>query len=150
VKNLDNILAPLDQRVPLPRAELSQLRENLLDQSAKAPDPQKPAYRSAIAVCDAIGSAMDEREKAIASLRSSDAVRGTADLGAHRIDNPTKREMRRERREELKRKDEAADKDSFLVTQVKTSWIQRTHLLRQNITQLSSREREAETAAEKN
>src|SRR4051812_23937415 len=61
---LDHILAPIDENVLLPRTELGQLRAEFLDRMMKAPDPEKPQYQAAVAVCDALTSAMDERDKA--------------------------------------------------------------------------------------
>jgi hypothetical protein len=142
--HLDQILAPLDQRVGLPRSEVMQLRESFTDRFAKAPVNEKPAYEAAISVCNALNQTMDEREKNVASLEGSASVHGPSDLGAHRKDDPTRRELARERHEERNRKQEAAQNDNFLTTQLKTGWTQRTVQLRQHINQLYAREREAE------
>src|SRR5438067_8114335 len=89
--HLDRILSPIGQPkpVPLPRARITQLREHFIDQGSKAPEPKKPMYEAAIAVCDAVSAAMDEREKAIASLQGSAAVHAPFDLGAHRTYIPS-------------------------------------------------------------
>jgi hypothetical protein len=115
-------------------------------------------YKAAVAVCDAISSAMDEREKAIASLQGSAAVHGPTDLGAHRKDIPSRggigtamladATLRREAHEEQNRKQEAAQTDNFFNTQLQTNWTQRTLQLRQSINQLYAREREAEGQAQ--
>src|SRR6266566_8603284 len=65
--HLDRILSPIGQPrpVPLPRARVTELREQFADQFSKAPDTDKPMYQAAVAVCDAVSSAMDERQKAI-------------------------------------------------------------------------------------
>ena len=70
--HLDRILSPIGQPkpVPLPRARVTQLREQFADQISKAPDTDKPMYQAAVAVCDAVSAAMDERQKAIASCRA--------------------------------------------------------------------------------
>ena len=146
--HLDKILAPLDRQVPLPRNDVAQLRESFLDRASRATAEEKLAYQAAIAVCKALSEAMDEREKAISSFESSSAVHGSFDLGAHRKDRPTKREFRRERHEEENRKEEAAQKDRFLNTQLTASWLQRTIQIRQNIDRLYSRERELERKAQ--
>jgi hypothetical protein len=78
----------------------------------------------------------------------SAAVHGSSDLGAHRIDHPTWRDLDREQQEEQNRKQEAHQNDSFFTTQLKTQWTQRTPQLRQQIDRLYAREREAEQAAE--
>lgn len=146
--HLDKILAPLDQQVALPRTEVAQLRESFTDRRSKALENEKPAYQAAIAVCNALSQAMDEREKAIASFQSSSAVHGSFDLGAHRKDKPSRKELRREHHEEENRKEEAAQKDKFLNAQLKSSWQQRTIQLRQNIDRLYARERELERQAQ--
>jgi hypothetical protein len=115
-------------------------------------------YQAAVAVCDAVSSAMDERQKAIASLEGSRGVHGPSDLGARRKDIPTRGslgdaqlaglELQREAHEEQNRKQETRQNDSFFNAQLKTNWTQRTLQLRQNIDALYAREREAERAAE--
>ena len=158
--HLDRILSPIGQPkpVPLPRARVTQLREQFADQWSKAPDVDKPMYQAAVAVCDAVSAAMDERQKAIASLQGSAAVHGPSDLGAHRKDIPTRGtradaqlaglELQREGHEEQNRKQEAAQNDNFFNTQLKTNWSQRAAQLRQNINALYSRERDAERSGQ--
>jgi hypothetical protein len=156
--HLDAILGPIDQRPPLPRTRVSQLQAAFTDEGAKAPEPEKAQYQTAIAVCIALNTAMDEREKAIASLQGSEAVHGPSDLGARRKDIPTKggigtamladAELRREAHEERNRKQEARQNDNFLDTQLKTNWTQRTIQIRQNIQLLMERQREAERSAQ--
>ena len=159
-KHLDRILSPIGQPkpVPLPRARVTQLREQFADQFSKAPDTDKPMYQAAVAVCDAVAAAMDERQKAIASLQGSSAVHGPSDLGARRKDIPTRGswadaqlaglELQREGHEEQNRKQEAAQNDNFFNTQLKTNWSQRAAQLRQNINALYSRERDAERSTQ--
>jgi hypothetical protein len=155
--HLDQILSPIDQSVPLPRTRVTDLRARFADHWAKAPEPKKPIFEAAVRVCDAVSSAMDEREKAIASLQGSAAVHGPSDLGAHRLDLPTRggigtailvdEHIARERHEEENRKEEARQNDNFLTTQLKTQWTQRAIQLRQQIDQLYARERQAEGEA---
>jgi|GEM_PF-1963116 hypothetical protein len=142
--SLDKILAPLDQQTALPRNQVTQMRESFRDRGTKAAPNERLVYEAAINVCAAISQAMDEREKAIASLQGSASVHGPSDLGAHRKDDPSRRELRRERHEEKNRKQQAAQTDNFLTTQLKTGWTQRAMQLRQNINQLYARERDAE------
>jgi hypothetical protein len=146
--HLDQILAPLDQRVALPRNQVTQLRESFTDRFTKAPANEKPAYQAAISVCNALAQTMDERERAVASLQGSASVHGPSDLGAHRKDDPSWRDLAREHHEERSRKQQTAQNDDFLTTQRKTSWTQRTVQLRQHINQLYAREREAERQAQ--
>jgi hypothetical protein len=101
---------------------------------------------------------MDEREKALASLQGSAAVHGPSDLGAHRKDIPTHGtlgdarlaglELQREAHEEQNRKQEAAQNDDFLTTELKTNWTQRALQLRQSINSLLTRQRDAEHTAQ--
>lgn len=159
--HLDRILSPIGQPkpVPLPHARVTQLREQFADQFSKAPPAtDKPMYRAAVAVCDAVSSAMDERQKAIASLQGSRAVHGPSDLGARRKDIPTRGsladaqlaglELQREAHEEQNRKQEARQNDNFFNTQLKTNWTQRAAQLRENINTLYAHERDAERAAQ--
>jgi hypothetical protein len=158
--HLDRILSPIGQLkpVPLPHARVTQLREQFADQFSKAPDTDKPMYQAAVAVCDAVAAAMDERQKAIASLQGSAAVHGPSDLGARRKDIPTRGslgdaelaglEMQREAHEEQNRKQEARQNDNFFNTQLKTNWTQRAAQLRENINTLYAHERDAERAAQ--
>jgi hypothetical protein len=85
--HLDRILSPIGQPkpVPLPHARVTQLREQFADQFSKAPDTDKPMYQAAVAVCDSVSAAMDERQKAIASLQASRAVHAPSDLGARHL-----------------------------------------------------------------
>jgi hypothetical protein len=145
---LDKILAPIDQPVGLPRNEVIQLQQSFTDRGTKAAANEKPAYQAEINVCVAISQAMDEREKAIASLQGSASVHGPSDLGAHRKDNPTWRDLAREGHEQRNRKQQAVRDDNFLTTQLTTNWSQRDLQLRQNINQLYARERDAERNAQ--
>jgi hypothetical protein len=43
---LDHILAPIDQKIALPRTELTQPRESFADQWSKAPQTDKAAYET--------------------------------------------------------------------------------------------------------
>jgi hypothetical protein len=156
--HLDAILAPIDQRPQLPRTDVSQLRAALADESAKAPEAEREQFTTAIAVCDALNSAMDEREQTIASIAGSAAVHGPSDLGARRKDVPShgsradarlaKIEKREERHEEANRKQEAVQKDDFLTQQHKNTWIQRAQQIRQHIQILTMRQSQAERAAQ--
>jgi hypothetical protein len=118
--HLDQILGPVDQNVNLPRNELMQLRASFNLWMSKAPPNEQPAWRVALGVCDALNNAMDEREKARASVEGSSAVHGSYDLGAHRKDRPRYWEYERERHEEAQRQQQAAQKDVFLNTTLRT------------------------------
>src|SRR5207253_9924743 len=100
-------------------------RESLLDGVANASAADKPPYQAAVAVCDALSQALDEREKSKINAGASATVHGPSDLGARRKDNPGIIDYVRERHEEKNRKKEAAAKDKFLNSGVKTQWSQR-------------------------
>jgi hypothetical protein len=63
--NLDKILGPLDAKIPMPRAELAQIRASISARFSKATLAERPQFQAALAVCDALNQAMDERNKAI-------------------------------------------------------------------------------------
>jgi hypothetical protein len=63
--NLDKILGPLDAKTPMPRAELAQIRASISARFSKASLAERPQFQAALAVCDALNQAMDERNKAM-------------------------------------------------------------------------------------
>ncbi len=91
---------------------------------------------------------MDDRERFIASLQGAAAMHNPSYVSVIRKNNPTRKELERERDEEKTRKREADQDDKIFKTQLKTNWTYRTLQLRQNINSLSSRQRDAERAAE--
>jgi hypothetical protein len=125
-----------------------QLRGSFTIWMSKAPPNEQPAWRVAIGVCDALNNAMDEREKARASLEGSSAVHGNYDLGARRKDRPRYWEYERELHEEAQRQGDAAQKDVFLNTTLRTNWTQRAMQLRQNIVGLHQRLQQLELQAQ--
>jgi hypothetical protein len=70
--NLDKILGPLGQKAALPRVELAQLRASFSVRFSKASLADRPQFQTAIAVCDALSQAMDERDKAMLNPAASD------------------------------------------------------------------------------
>lgn len=62
---LGAVLAPLDQKVDAPRQQLIELREKFADEMEMVSEPEKPPYKQAVVVVEAILGAMDERGKAI-------------------------------------------------------------------------------------
>jgi hypothetical protein len=141
---LSQVLAPLEQRAEMPRSELTQLRESFIDRASKALPAEKIVYQAAVAVCNVISQAMDERDQAITNIQSSSAVRGSYDLGERRKDRPSWKDLEREAREEERRREDRNEKDYFLNTQLRTNWQQRTIQLRRTINLLYARERETE------
>jgi hypothetical protein len=63
--HLENILAPLDRKVVLPRAELAQLRNSYSQRFARASLAEREQFQVAISVCDALTQAMNDRNTAL-------------------------------------------------------------------------------------
>jgi hypothetical protein len=63
--NIDKILAPLDQRNPMPRAELAQIRASFAQRFGKASLAERAQFQTALGVCDGLSQVMDERDKAM-------------------------------------------------------------------------------------
>jgi len=78
--NLDRILGPLEVRVPLPRAELAQLRVSFASRFSKASLAERAQFQGALAVCDAISQAMDERNTAMLNPAASNWAQCSAQL----------------------------------------------------------------------
>ena len=78
--NLERILGPLDQKVPLPRAELAQMRASFAGRFSKASLAERTQFQSALAVCDALSQAMDERDKATLNPAGSNWAQRSAQL----------------------------------------------------------------------
>jgi hypothetical protein len=64
-QNLDIILGPLEQKAPMPRSELARLRASFESARAKSVPATRKQYKAALAVCDALAKAIDERERAM-------------------------------------------------------------------------------------
>lgn len=62
--NMDKILGPLDVKVPMPRAELAQLRASIAERFGKASLAERNKFQTALNVCDGLTQVMNEREKA--------------------------------------------------------------------------------------
>ena len=78
--NLDKILGPLEVKVPLPRAELAQLRVSFATRFSKASLAERAQFQAALAVCDAISQAMDERNTAMLNPAASNWAQRSAQL----------------------------------------------------------------------
>lgn len=154
--HLDHILAPLDQQVALPRTELSQLRAGLASDSAKAPAPDKAQYQTAIAVCDALSQAMDEREKAVSNAQAASNAVVSQDVHDVRESLPRHGRgsgkaahagLHQQQNENKQAQNDAAQKSAFLSSVHTKQWADRTPILRQRVQQLSSQQLQAERSA---
>ncbi|HSI14075.1 MAG TPA: hypothetical protein VK961_18655 [Chthoniobacter sp.] len=89
INDLDNLLA-LVRTVNKSNSEfLAQssgriitLRQEFIGQQESAPDDQKGKFKAAVATCDVISAALEDREKTLGNLESSAAVKGGGKLEA--------------------------------------------------------------------
>lgn len=148
--HVDKILSPIDRPVQLPREEAVQMREHFADEMAKAPDPQKPIYKQAWSVTNAIIGAMDEREKAIVAARPSSmpGVQDTHDARVSVRRHAGRAAVQSEKYENAQDHRAANEKSNFLEEAAAKQWADRTVVLRQNIDHLYALEREAERQAQ--
>jgi hypothetical protein len=145
--HLNAILAPLDGKGFTATTQLTDLKEGLTDGMVQASPELKPAYQAAIGVCDALASANAERDKAVAAMKNSAAVKAPTDAGAIRKDNVGPIELERERREQKKRGKDAAKTDAMFTTGEKNQWNTRAGQLRESIQQAYAKERDLERKA---
>jgi hypothetical protein len=62
--NADKIFAPYSPQVPMPKAELAQLKTSFSDRFAKAGLADRQQYQYAMAVCDGLSQVMTEKASA--------------------------------------------------------------------------------------
>ena len=63
--NGEKIFAPLDQKVVMPRAELTQLRNSFAQRFTRASLAERNQFQAALSICDALTQVMNEREKTV-------------------------------------------------------------------------------------
>ena len=63
----DKIFAPLDQRVTMPRAELTQLRNGFAQRFTRASLGERTQFQASLTICDALTQVMNERDQALLS-----------------------------------------------------------------------------------
>lgn len=63
--NGDKIFAPLDQKVVMPRAELTQLRNSFAQRFTRASLIERNQFQAALSICDALTQVMNERDKTL-------------------------------------------------------------------------------------
>ncbi len=122
---LNIILAPLDAPGLKHPEAVADLRSAIADGMSKAPAAQQPAFQAAITLCNALSQAVDERQRAVASLKGSQRDSGYPG---------TKHVMARE----------AAQNNAFFANTQKAQWTQRSAQLRQQIEQLYAKARDIE------
>jgi hypothetical protein len=124
------------------------LRQQFLGEMDAAPDDKKAKFKAAVATCDLISAALDERQKVLADLGSSQAVAGGGKLEAPaKKDNLTQGihgtgtakavgaivERDRERQAVAQGKAHAAANDNALTAMAANRWTQRSIEWRQKI-----------------
>ena len=127
--HLSAILAPLGVSAFAQPELIASIKASFADGLAAAPPSHKPAFQLAQSVCDALTSAMTERQNAVAALRGALATRST------------EAEQPRGGGEAVA---QARDKDAFFIESEKNTWIQHATVVRQNIINVYLRERDVE------
>jgi hypothetical protein len=127
--HLREILTPLGVSAFAQPELVASMKASYADGLAAAPASHAMAYRLAEAVCDAMTSAMTERQNAVAALRGALATRSSE------ADQP---------RGGGEAVNAARDRDDFFIESAKNTWIQRATALSHSITALYLRERTVE------
>jgi hypothetical protein len=68
---------------------LATLRQDFVAERQKAAEGDRSKFDAAIATCDLLTRALDERQKTAGEIEASSAVKGSTQIGAHRKDNLT-------------------------------------------------------------
>jgi hypothetical protein len=149
IEHLDQILAlrraPAFDRVP---GKLAVLKQSFTARQSTAEGAEKTALAAAVVTCDRLAAALDERQKTLAQITASTAVKGSDDLGERRKDSLTKDirpgygrgraaevELARERKEANEARREAAEKDQAMTARSVQRWTDRSAELRKQITE---------------
>jgi hypothetical protein len=155
INNLDELLA-LERNVKPPRkllfdqapGRLVTLRAQFIEVRDKAPEAEREKFNAAVATCDALTRALDERAAMLGKLSASAAVGGSGKLEkGPRKDNLTQgihgdddakavgaiAERDRERGENRQARISAAKNDNALSAMTANSWTKRSIELRNGI-----------------
>ncbi len=130
-------------------SRLASLRQQFVAEREKAAEADRGKFNAAIATCDALTRALDERQKTAGEMQSSAAVKGSTDLGARRKDNLAQGvdggdrskavgsvvERDRERAEHRAARRKAGEGDAALSAMSANRWNQRAIELRKQITE---------------
>jgi hypothetical protein len=151
----ENVVAPLDAKLMPPKkllkvgADITALREKLLDEAATAPASSPDAYKAAVGLCNAWINALDERNQ-IANSKTQ-APMGTADMNSNTPVHPNEYSLEQEAIDAKKKKQDDAKENAFFNDAQKQVWVQRAPMWRQYLTQLYTQlgaiRRQATTAA---
>ena len=131
--------------------QIALLKQSFVAQKSNASAPDQSSLNAAVATCDAIAAALNERQRTVGQIKASMAVKGDTDLGERRKDNLTqglrgrnkakaaKIEFKREKREAAEARREAAEGDDALTAGSVQRWNQRAIELRKQINAAYSR-----------
>ena len=130
--HLDQILAPLGTPAFAQGDVLASMKSSYAKALTVAPESRRPAYQLAVAVCEGLANAIEERCKAVKALEGSYDMRGSEAYQPRGGGNATKQSNKNE---------------AFFYDSQKNNWQQNADALRQGITALHQRERAAEAQA---
>ena len=155
IEHIDQLLAlerPANPRLALllngASGRIAVLRQSFIGKRVKADPLDQPGLNAAVATCDAISAALDERQKTLGQIRAAAAVKNSSDLGRRRKDNVAQGvhgngtakavgsivEARRERDEKRDAQRKADDDDRALTAAAENRWNERSIELRRQIT----------------
>ncbi|HWB59006.1 MAG TPA: hypothetical protein VG733_05920, partial [Chthoniobacteraceae bacterium] len=132
-----SVLVPLDtKQPPSVRADITALREKLLDEAAKTPASSPDTYKVAVALCDSWLAALDERDKIVAAQSNTQQPMGTADMDSSKAVHPGYYELKKEQQEANKKKQDDKKENAFFSDAQKQQWQQRCALWQKQLDQL--------------
>ena len=156
ITHVDQLLALRRQGTPQGMAflenasgRLATMRLQFVAEKEKAAEGDRARFEAAIATCDRLSGALDERQKVLGDIRASQAVQGSGKLDAGpRKDNLTQGikggdeakavgaivEHKREKAAARAAKNQAAANDDALTSMSANRWNKRAIELRQQIT----------------
>ena len=157
---LEAIVAPLEKDPKAPTGQVAKLRSNFTVSHGRAETPsQKQVYANAIAVCDAITKALDDRAKMKAGAEASAKMAASSNAGSinKSMPQPGRRagylgqQIRKKQEEERAFAEaEAKKKADFLHSGAYTAWAERAPKYRQNVMAYYTRQSQLEALQEKN
>lgn len=130
--HLDKILAPLGTPAFAQGDVLTSMKSDYARALTATPEVRRPAYQLAVAVCESLANAIEERRKAVTALEGSYNMRSSEAYQPRGGGEATK---------------ESNKNEAFFYNSQKNNWLQNAATLRQQITTLYGRERAAETQA---
>ena len=157
---VEAIVAPLEADPKAPTGQVAKLRSKFTVSLGKSETPsQKQVYVNAIAVCDAITKALDDRAKSKAGAEASAKTPLGSNAGSinKSMPQPGRRagylaqQIRKKQDEERELAEaEAKKKADFLHSGAYTAWAERAPKYRQNVMAYYTRQSQLEALQEKN